>query len=107
MAGSCAWLSVTVRRCQEVLKARQVVQCPWDDCFASLLSKIDSKFEEETISHIHISRNENFLDPHVVDATAPVSICHQFTCMHVCIFLRMFEVVQPVPTWWMMTKYVN
>ncbi len=44
------------------------------DCFASLLSKIDSKFEEETISHIHISRNENFLDPHVVDATAPVSI---------------------------------
>ena len=63
-----------------------------------MLSKIDSKLEKETISHIHISKNGNFQDPHVVPAVAPVSVCEQFNCMHVCIFLRRDGVVQPAPT---------
>ena len=88
MASSFAWVSVTVKWRHEVVTARQVVQTPWESSFASLLPKIDPKLEEETISHVHISKKENFLDPHVVPVTAPVSLCEQFGCMHVCIFLK-------------------
>ena len=54
--------------------------------------------EEETISHIHISKTGNFHDPHVVPPVAPVSVYEQFNCMHVCIFLRRHGVVHPLPT---------
>ena len=91
-SNSFAWLSVTIKNCQE--KAREIVQCPWDSTIGSLLAKIDLKLEEETISHINISKTGNFHDPHVVPPVAPVSVCEQFNCMHVCIFLRRHGVVR-------------
>lgn len=67
------------------------------DTVGSLLTKIDPKLEEEIISHVHISKTGSFLDPHVVPSIAPVSVCEQFHCMHVCIFSKRDEVVQPAP----------
>ena len=90
-----AWISVTVKSCQEFITARQVVQCSWDSSFGSLLAKIDPKLERETVSHIHISKQENFLDPHNVPVTAPVSLCEQFNCRHVCIYLKRDTEAQP------------
>ncbi len=91
-----AWISVTVKSCQEFITARQVVQCSWDSSFGSLLAKIDPKLERETVSHIHISKQENFLDPHNVPVTAPVSLCEQFNCRHVCIYLKRDTEAQPL-----------
>ncbi len=55
----------------------------------------DAKLEGETVFHIHISKQENFLDPHNVPVTAPVSLCEQFNCRHVCIYLKRDKGAEP------------
>ena len=97
MATSSAWVSVTIKCDHEVIKARQVVQCTWESSFGSLLLKYD-KLEGETISHVYISKQENFLDPNSVPVTAPVSLCEQFSCNYVCIYLKRDEEVEPPTT---------
>ena len=90
-----SWVSVTVKCGGEVVQARQVVQCARECSFASMLPKIDPQYEEETISHVHISKEESFVDPHVVPLTAPVLLCEQFGCLHACIFLKRDMEVEP------------
>ena len=40
---------------------------------------------ERTIEKVQISK---FIDPHTVPIDAPVSLCDQFTCANVCMFIR-------------------
>ena len=57
---------------------------------------MDLKFEDEIISHITISHDEKFLDSHDVPPSAPISLCNQFGCMHVCIYLKaLVECLKP------------
>lgn len=87
MATLSAWLSVLVKRGQEVIKPRTVVKCCWEDTFGSLLDKLDM-----TQVSIELSANEKFTDPvHVVPIDAPVIICDQFKCMHVCVTIESME----------------
>ena len=53
--------------------------------------QVDLKLGEETVSHIAISKDGNFSDPHDVPPSAPVRLCDQFKCMHVCIYLKAKE----------------
>ena len=55
-----AWVSVTLKCCGQVLQARHVVQCARECSFASLLPKIDYKYEVPMF--IIISKNESFED---------------------------------------------
>ena len=41
-----------------------------------------------SLSLMFISKQDNFLDPHIVPVTDPVSLCEQFNCKHVCICLK-------------------
>ena len=75
-----------------------MVRCTWESSFGSLLLKYDPKLEGETISHVYISKQENFLDPHSVPVTAPVSLCEQFSCKHVCIYLKRGKEAEPSTT---------
>ena len=38
---SFAWISVTVKRREQVIKAREILKCSWVDTFGSLLLKFD------------------------------------------------------------------
>ena len=49
---------------------------------------MDLELEEEVISRIQICKEGGFTDPHDVPVSAPVSLCEQFGCMHVCIYLQ-------------------
>lgn len=91
MATSCAWLSVIVKRGQQVIHPRTIVKCDWDDRFCSLLVKLGgSKYEETQVTKVQISRTEKFLDPvHVVPLDAPVILCEQFNCYNVCVYVAM------------------
>ena len=92
MATLSAWLSVLVKRGQEVIKPRTVVKCSWEDTFGSLLDKLD--VTQVSIELIQIAANEKFTDPvHVVPIDAPVIICDQFKCMHVCITIESMETI--------------
>ena len=72
MAASAAWLSVLVKRGQEVVKPR-CVKCSWEDKFGTLLDQFDG-MSECTIEKIQISTNAKFTDPvHIVPIDAPVS----------------------------------
>ena len=82
-----AWLSVIVKKAERVVKGREILKCSWEDTYGSLLLKL--RMEKETISYIVISRTEKFCDPcHKVPVDAPVILCEQFNCMHVCIYLE-------------------
>ena len=58
---------------------------------------MDLEFEDEIISRIAISKDEKFVDTHDVPPSAPISLCDQFRCMHVCIYLkgRLFPEASP------------
>ena len=89
MAVSSAWLSVLVKRAETVIKPREILQCSWTDSFASLLLKYGSDLQSERISHVVIALNEKFVDPcHRVPADAPLSLCDQFSCRNVCVYLE-------------------
>ena len=89
MATSSAWVSVTVKCGQEVLCPWSVVKCSWDDNFGSLLTKVGGiDMEDRTMTKIAISRTEKFVDPtHVVPPEAPIILCEQFNCFHVCLYV--------------------
>ena len=76
-----AWLSLSGKSGETIVHARQVVESAWASSVASLLSKIDAKHEEETLTRAQISKRES-IDSHVVPATAPVSLCENFRCHH-------------------------
>ena len=81
MATSSAWLSILVKRGQDIVKPRTVMKCSWEEMFGALLDKLD--LPETTIEKVHISANEKFIDPvHVVPIDAPVCLCDPFKCMH-------------------------
>ena len=87
MATSSAWLSILVKRGQDIVKPRTVVKCSWEETFGALFDKLD--LPETTIEKVQISANEKFIDPvHVVPIDAPVCLCDQFKCMHVCISIE-------------------
>lgn len=99
MAGSSAWLSVIVKRGQQIVKDRTIFQCAWEDTFGSLLLKFGSELEAETINQVVISKNEKYLDPcHKVPIDAPVSLCDQFGCLFVCLYLSEMQTTGVVPT---------
>ena len=82
-----AWLSVLVKRGSDVVKSHTVLKCSWNDSFGSLLAQF-SDLSGETIETICISRNDMFISPnHTVPIDAPVSICDQFGCAYVCIYV--------------------
>ena len=75
-----------------MVKCRTVVKCSWEDTFGSLLDKFKG-LSDRTIEKIQISKNESFIDPvHVVPIDAPVSLCNQFGCVNVCVFIAESEV---------------
>ena len=77
MATFSLWLSVLVKRRQEVVKPRTVVKCSWEDTFGLLLDKLD--MTQVSIELVQIASNEKFSDPvHVIPIDAPVIICDQF-----------------------------
>ena len=87
-ASTFAWLSV-VKRAENVMKPREIMKSSWTDTFGSLLLKYGSDIQSERISHVVISKNEKFIDPcHRVPSDAPLSLCDQFGCMNVCIYLE-------------------
>ena len=55
-SSSTAWLSVTVKRGQMVIRNRSIISCSWEANFGSLLGP---EFEEETVHEVVISQNEN------------------------------------------------
>ena len=82
MATSSAWLNILIKRGQEI-----VVKCSWEDTFGSLLEKFGIK--QTTIEKVQIANGEKFVDPvHIVPIDAPVSLCDQLKCMHVCISIK-------------------
>ena len=90
---SSAWLSVVIQRAETVIKPREILKCSWTDTFGSLLLKYGSDLQSEKISHVVIAKNEKFIDPcHRVPADAPLSLCDQFGCMNVCIYLENMSV---------------
>ena len=63
------------------------MKCSWEDTFGSLLENFDD-LSDKSIEKIQISRNESFIDPvHVVPIDAPVSLCQQFICANVCVYI--------------------
>ena len=81
MAAACAWLSVVVKRGQQIVKPRSAVRCSWDDSFSTL---VDADCQ---VLKIEISKTEKFIDPVIIPIDAPISLCEQFGCYHVCIDL--------------------
>ena len=68
-----ARLSVLVKRSPDVVKPHTVLKCSWNDSF---------------VEKIHISRNDKFISPnHTVPIDAPISICEQFGCAYICIYV--------------------
>ena len=95
MATLSAWLSVLVKRGLEIVKPRTVVKCLREDTFGSLLEKLD--VTNVSVEKVQIASNEKFTDPvHVVPLDAPVIICDQFKCMHVCISIE--DIVRMSPS---------
>ena len=85
MATSAAWLSILVKQGREVVQPQCVVKCSWEDKYAALLEQFDG-MSDCTIEKVQISTNAQFADPvHIVPIDAPVSLCEQFKCCHVCI----------------------
>ena len=75
-----------------------IVKCSWEDSVGSLLLKFGDELEAETIREVHISNNEIFVDPcHKVPIDAPVSVCNQFGCMYVCLYLMEWEAARCAP----------
>ena len=96
-----AWLSILVKHGQNIIKTPKVLKGLWEDTFGTLLDKLD--MPETTIDKIQISSNEKFANPvHMVPIDAPISICNQFKCMHVC-----FSVEAPVLLTRMNTKHTS
>ena len=96
-----AWLSILVKYGQNIIKTPTVVKCLWEDTFGTLLDKLD--MPETTIDKVQISANEKFANPvHMVPIDAPINICYQFKCMHVC-----FSVEAPVLLTRMNTKHTS
>lgn len=74
-----------MKRSQEVLKKRAIMKCSWEDSFSSVLGE---EFAGETTRSTD-STTEKFMDScHRVPIDAPISLCDQFRCFHVCIFLK-------------------
>ena len=71
------------------MKPRTVVKCSWEDTFGSLLDKLD--MTQVSIELVQIAANEKFTDPVHVPIDAPVIICDQFKCMHVCTMAECFR----------------
>ena len=83
MASSFCWLSVLVKF--RASKQRTIVKCSWQDSFCAFLEKLS--MSEAVVCKIEICKNENFCYPvHVVPIDAPVILCEQFQCFHVCIY---------------------
>ena len=84
-----AWLSIMVKRSLTVVKEQTILKRSWDDSFGSLLLKFGcDDLEAETIHKVIISNNDKFIDPrHKVPIDPPVSVCDQFGCMYVCLYL--------------------
>ena len=57
------------------------------------LDKLD--MTQVCIELVQIASNEKFSDPvHVIPIDAPVIICDQFKCMHVCITIESMETIR-------------
>ena len=66
---------------------REKLSNAWEDTFGSLLEKLD--VTDVSVEKVQIASNEKFTDSvHVVPLNAPVIICDQFKCMHVCISIE-------------------
>lgn len=63
-----------------ILKHRSAVKCSWTDKFQDL-------YEEHPITKVEISKDDTLKDPTIVPPDAPVSLCSQFQCSYVCIFV--------------------
>ena len=75
MATSFAWISVLVKRADQVVKGREILKCSWEDTFGSLLLRFGDEMKAEKISHVVISKSEKFIDPcHKVPVDAPVTM---------------------------------
>ena len=94
-----AWLSVMVKRSLTVVKERTILKRSWDDSFGSLLLKFRcDDLEAETIHKVIISNNDKFIDPrHKVPIDVLVSVCDQFGCMYICLYLTEKETMRPAP----------
>ena len=98
MATSFAWISVLAKRADQVVKGREILKCSWEDTFGSLLLRFGDEMKAEKISHV-ISKSKKFIDPcHKVPVDAPVTLCDQFGCNNVCIYLEVDEAAKPTPT---------
>ena len=86
-----------VKCSQTVVKERTILKCSWDDSFGSLLLKFGcDDLEAETIHEVIASNNDKFIDPrHKVPIDAPVSVCDQFGCMYVYLYLTEKETTRP------------
>ena len=57
--------------------------------FRELIVAVDPELENEVMVKVTISANEHFVDPvHLVDLSAPVSVCNTFKCRFVCMYLK-------------------
>ena len=94
-----SWLSVMVKHSQTVVKERTILKCSWHDSFGFLLLKFGcDDLEAETIHEVIISNNDKFIDPrHKVPIDAPVSVCDQFGCMYICLYLTEKETTRFAP----------
>ena len=61
-SSSVAWLSVIVKRSQQIIKDRTILKCSWEDTIGSLLLKLGNDLEAETIYEAVISNNDKFVD---------------------------------------------
>ena len=85
---SFARLSVIVKRGLSIILPRTVVKMEWDKNFGELVVAADPELENEVVVKVTISANEHFVDPvHVVDLSAPVSVCNTFKCRFVCTYV--------------------
>ena len=65
------------------------MKCSWEDTFGSLLTKVGGHdMEDRTIMNIVIAKTEKFIDPTQVPPDAPITLCEQFNCYHVCLYVQ-------------------
>ena len=57
MASSFAWLSVSIKKNQQVIRPRTVVKCSWEDTFEMLPGKLKMQ-AEITVEKVEICANE-------------------------------------------------
>ena len=62
------------------------MKCSWEDTFGLLLTKVGG--HDRTIMNIVIAKTEKFIDPTQVPPDSPITLCEQFNCYHVCLYVQ-------------------